>query len=529
MPAQLSYPGVYIEEIPSSVHTITGVATSITAFVGPAEWGPVNTSTIINSYADFDRMFGGLWAQSEMSFAVNDFFGNGGSQAVIVRLAPADARTATFTLPEDSSSPGSPPADVLGDLYMSLNLEAANPGAWGSNLSVSIDHNTKNPNDVTLFNLTASLTDPITNKTLITEKYLNLSTDPASSRYVTTTLAQNSQLLAVQESNTTDEVPPIRPAATFTPVIGQGGSDGTVLTDNDFIGGQTAADKQGLYALENTDLFNILCLPPFAGDNISQNLIAAAAEYCERRRAFFLVDAPSTWTSVQTAQTQFTNNGVGTSSANAGVYFPRLIEQNPLLDNQLDTFVPCGAVAGIFARTDAQRGVWKAPAGQDAVLNGVSQLSVPLTDMENGQLNPLGVNCLRSFPIIGRVVWGARTLQGADVLESQWKYVPVRRFALFLEDSLYRGTKWVVFEPNDETLWSAIRLNVGSFMQNLFQQGAFPGTSPTTAYFVKCDSESTTPYDVDQGIVNIVVGFAPLVPAEFVVIQIEQIAGQAQV
>jgi hypothetical protein len=178
-----------------------------------------------------------------------------------------------------------------------------------------------------------------------------------------------------------------------------------------------------------------------------------------------------------------------------------------------------------MARTDSQRGVWKAPAGLDATLNGAAELTVKLTDGENGQLNPLGVNCLRSFPAVGRVVWGARTLRGADILASEWKYVPVRRTALFIEESLYRGTQWVVFEPNDEPLWAQIRLNVGAFMQNLFRQGAFQGRTPREAYFVKCDKETTTQTDINLGIVNIVVGFAPLKPAEFVVIKIQQIAG----
>ena len=153
---------------------------------------------------------------------------------------------------------------------------------------------------------------------------------------------------------------------------------------------------------------------------------------------------------------------------------------------------------------------------------------MPLTDAENGELNPLGVNCLRTFPAAGRVVWGARTLQGDDRLASEWKYVPVRRTALFIEESLYRGTQWVVFEPNDEPLWAQIRLNVGAFMQNLFRQGAFQGKTPAEAYFVKCDKETTTQNDINLGIVNIVVGFAPLKPAEFVVIKLQQIAGQIQ-
>jgi phage tail sheath protein FI len=181
-----------------------------------------------------------------------------------------------------------------------------------------------------------------------------------------------------------------------------------------------------------------------------------------------------------------------------------------------------------MARTDADRGVWKAPAGLAANLVGVPQLSVPLTDNENGELNPLGINCLRAMPAAGRVVWGARTLEGDDRTPSDWKYIPVRRTALFIEESLYRGMQWVVFEPNDEPLWAQIRLNAGAFMHNLFRQGAFQGQSPKDAYFVKCDKETTTQNDINLGIVNIIVGFAPLKPAEFVVIKLQQMAGQIQ-
>jgi uncharacterized protein len=181
----------------------------------------------------------------------------------------------------------------------------------------------------------------------------------------------------------------------------------------------------------------------------------------------------------------------------------------------------------MYATIDGSRGVWKAPAGTETALVGVSGVQVPLTDAQNGLLNPVAVNCIRNFPVYGVVIWGARTTQGADEVGSQWKYVPVRRLALYLESSLYQGTQWVVFEPNDEPLWAQIRLNVGSFMQTLFRQGAFQGSTPQQAYFVKCDSETTTSTDQDNGIVNIVVGFAPLKPAEFVIIQIQQMAGQS--
>ena len=182
-----------------------------------------------------------------------------------------------------------------------------------------------------------------------------------------------------------------------------------------------------------------------------------------------------------------------------------------------------------MARTDTTRGVWKAPAGLDASINGIQGINVPLNDAENGMLNPLGINCLRVFPVNGRVIWGARTLRGADQLADEWKYIPVRRTALFIEESLYRGTQWVVFEPNDEPLWAQIRLNIGAFMHNLFRQGAFQGTTPRDAYFVKCDKETTMQNDINLGIVNIVVGFAPLKPAEFVIIKLQQMAGQIEV
>ena len=218
----------------------------------------------------------------------------------------------------------------------------------------------------------------------------------------------------------------------------------------------------------------------------------------------------------------------GTMARNAALYFPRVRQPDPERQGQVDTFVPCGIIAGVMSRTDANRGVWKAPAGLDAALNGIQGLQVNLTDAENGQLNQLGINCLRIFPINGRVVWGARTMRGANQLADEYKYIPVRRTALFIEESLYRGTQWVVFEPNDEPLWAQIRLNIGAFMQNLFRQGAFQGSTPREAYLVKCDKETTTQNDINLGIVNILVGFAPLKPAEFVIIKIQQLAGQVE-
>ena len=548
MPVTPTYPGVYIEEIPSGVRTIMGVATSITAFIGRAQRGPVNEPITINSFADYERRFGGVWEKSTMSYAVRDFYLNRGSQVIIVRLHNG-ATPAKMRLPTRSP-----------ELNDELRLEAANVGSWGNNLSASVDYETKKPSDTGLFNLTIEEKDPDTKAVVNTERFLNVSVKPTDSRYLPRVLEKSSNLVRVSKDK--DSMPNTRPLKSTEPVTPQSpplsppmsppasetpGSDGNHLTDSEFFGNGMQDKKEGLYALEKADLFNLLCIPPYTTRNgtpppsppepevrptdVTTTLIDEAVAYCEKRRAMLIVDPHSDWKDKEKTKKSFTaTSGAypGITSNYAALFFPRLKQPNPKRDNQVEEFVPCGAVAGVFARTDAERGVWKAPAGQEARLTGVPQLSVPLTDAENGELNQLGINCLRAFPVYGRLVWGSRTLEGADRLASEWKYIAVRRTALFIEESLYRSTKWVVFEPNDEPLWAQIRLNVGAFMHNLFRQGAFQGKTPREAYLVKCDKETTTQNDVNQGIVNILVGFAPLKPAEFVFIKIQQLAGQIE-
>ncbi|MET0780285.1 MAG: phage tail sheath C-terminal domain-containing protein [Microbacterium sp.] len=528
MPVQLSYPGVYVEEVPSGVRTIVGVATSVTAFVGAAPRGPVDEPVTVTGFGEYQRVFGGLWEGSRLGFAVRDFFLNGGGNAVVVRVFRTRAA----------------PARNAAELKQgSLEVVAANPGVWGNALRIRVDHDTRAPDPAkgetatTLFNL--SVRDGATGQI---EQHRNVAVGADHPSYVGRILERDSVLVrltavgaARPAAHTTD--PPAgksvwdeQTPATSTGVVLTGAgaglaADALELQPADYVGGTTEADKEGMFALEKADLFNLLVIPPPAeGDLDATDVIPAAATYCESRRAMLLLDAPVAWSTVGAAKAGITA-GVGTVTKNAAIYFPLLLQPNPLRDNTVEKFSPGGTVAGVIARTDAQRGVWKAPAGLDATLNGAPQLTVALTDADSGQLNPLGVNCLRAMPGVGRVVWGARTLQGADRLASEWKYIPVRRTALFIEESLFRGTQWVVFEPNDEPLWAQIRLNVGAFMNNLFRQGAFQGTTPKEAYFVKCDRDTTTQADIDLGIVNIHVGFAPLKPAEFVVIRLQQMSG----
>jgi phage tail sheath protein FI len=306
-----------------------------------------------------------------------------------------------------------------------------------------------------------------------------------------------------------------------------GGLDGTAPQTGDYLGNQAA--QTGFFALDPVDIFNLMIIP---GDvDVPQGTFDAiwgpASTYCQQRRAFLLVDPPAPWTAagrpaVVQDTTLINNLRSLVVKENAAVFYPRL---RYTAGAPVRTIAPAGAIAGVMARIDSTRGIWKAPAGVEADIRGIVGLEVKLTDLENGVLNKQGANVLRVFPS-GFTVWGARTLAGSDDLGSEWKYIPIRRFALFLEESLFRGTKWVVFEPNDEPLWAQVRLNLNAFMMGLFRQGAFQGSTPKDAFYVKCDAETTTQADRNLGIVNIEVGFAPLKPAEFVIIKIQQIAGE---
>jgi phage tail sheath protein FI len=490
MPVALTFPGVYIEEIPSGVRTITGVATSITLFVGWAARGPIDRAVRLTSFADYERQYGGLDRRTLLGYSVKQFYENGGGDAYVLRIADDDAESA---------------AASIGD----LTLTAASSGAWANDYRVRL---TRRADDASRFTLEV-LHQPSSDA--VVESFENLSMDSSDARFVQTVINGRSSFITAAAGSTTT------PAnATVDLDDTTAGDDGTVLApaDSDFQSALLAFFATGGIA-DRIDLFNIVCVPGL----VHAATISTLQGHCRRRRAFLIVDCVDSET-VATVVASLSGL-TGADALNAAFYFPWVRSPDPLQAGALRAFPPCGFVAGVFARTDSTRGVWKAAAGSEAGLNGASGLVITMSDAENGQLNPKAVNCLRTLPVFGTVVWGARTLHGDNDRASEWKYVPVRRMALFLEESLYRGTQWVVFEPNDEPLLAQIRLNIGAFLQNLFRQGAFQGTSPREAYFVKCDKETTTQTDINLGIVNIIVGFAPLKPAEFVVIKLQQIAG----
>jgi phage tail sheath protein FI len=746
MPINPTYPGVYVQEIPSGVRTIVGVSTSVTAFAGSAKSGPVDKAIHILSYSDFERNFGGLSDDSEMSYAVRQFFSNGGSDAWVVRVAK-NAHAATITLKNNTSH------DVL-------QITAIDEGKTGNQIEIGVDYKTGNPSstfnlavgDEMFLDLSMNSNDPryvediidgvskqvevkrvadlsglgtgtstsgeishvntlldanhnqlrisvnglppisvqialpvtdigtlcaaiqatvqaADNADQAISKFTCESNAPDNNRIVMTSgepgevssvrvlaglrndAAGRLKLGTINGGQETDAVSVIRPieapdrgtltsgvlassdlsglpgtgkrsfyisidgygpdivdigitaavgatlqdklqdiagriqtkvsalktsnpsykyftctAGTSQLILASGsrGAGSTVMvnevTSDSLVAGlklllptattnqpvtnvmlqggneesftdaeayniyiSSRADRKGIYALESVDIFNLLCLPGVTDSGI----LADADSYCQERRAFMIIDAPHITKKPSEMVTVISGTALPKSD-HAAVYYPWIRIADPLKGGKLRSCPPSGTVAGLYARTDSARGVWKAPAGTDATLVGVKEAEYLLTDMENGTLNPLGSNCIRIFPVFGAVAWGARTLRGADQMASEYKYIPIRRLALFIEESLFSGTKWVVFEPNDEPLWAQIRLNLGAFMHSLFRQGAFQGQTPKEAYFVKCDKETTTQDDINKGIVNIVVGFAPLKPAEFVIIQIQQIAGQIQ-
>jgi len=587
MPVTVSYPGVYVQELPSGVHTITGVATSIAAFAGYASQGPTSPQLVL-SWADYARTYGGLVSGNPLGYAVSQFFGNGGSQAYIIRLTDSGlpnstSATANLTLSGaaavaggaagggaaapagGAAAPAGGAAAPAGGAAVpaggaaapaggaaapaggaaapagpgSITFEAAtqgapNPGIWANNYGVVIKNQSGSSSRFSL----QVIYNPSPGKTAATvvESFANLSIsspDPQG-RYVGDILNAQSNYIAVKPNSNTLTAPPapttVAPGNLIAATANLGsGNDGSPLAPQSPGGPFENAlldptnGVGGINQLVHVDIFNLLCVP----GEVDPPTISTLESFCAAHRAFMIVDCASTDTVNSLSSNPGPNNDItGTSGANAAFYFPWINAPDPLSQGGTGPFPPCGYVAGIYASTDGSRGVWKAPAGTATSLTGVIGPNIPLNDADNGLLNPVAVNCIRNFSAYGTVVWGARTLQGNDEVGSQWKYVPVRRLALYIEESLYRGTQWAVFEPNDEPLWSALRLSIGSFMQTLFRQGAFQGQTPQDAYFVQCDDETTTQSDINLGIVNVLVGFAPLLPAEFVVIQIQQMAGQ---
>ncbi|PMN70260.1 phage tail sheath family protein [Enterovibrio norvegicus] len=640
MPVALTYPGVYIQEIPSGSRSIGGVATSIAAFVGGFSRGPLNSPVTLFHVGDFDTHLGGVHTDSETSYAISQFYLNGGGQAVAVRVGGGT----TGDMIVQSWNGATSLSFIAGRQIQDALVE--DPGRWNNHIRVDIDYLTSDP--ANLFNLLVTeirhvdglevpvRSEAFRNVSMVTTHPRNVlsvvnddslmvqlelpdaGTDmPAPTGFYSgvqtvntyadmadnttlqvdlgtgshdvsivattkpTTIAEAALMLQNAIRDTRPEDPlwaqcqvvvradriaifsgrnsPEYRSGQMVSINESAGDAGTVLMllagsaeanvqqyamNNVVAGHQTGATpgtdgvtptaeqlrgnralRTGMYALEDIDLFNIMSIPE-ASDLGSvaamSSVISPAISYCEEQRAFLLIDPPDDVNSVEEASDWLDEvAGAGLRHRNTAAYYPRVQVPDPNNENRLRTIAPSGTVAGLYARKDTESGVWTAAAGITAGLRNVISFNHSLTNNEIGLLNPIGLNCLRNGGISGNIAWGVRTLRGADALASEWAYIPVRRTALFIEESLFRGLQWAVFQPNDEPLWSEIRIAVTNFMQGLFRQKAFQGSAPEQAFLVKCDAETTTPADRAAGRVNVLVGFAPKNPAEFVVVSLQ--------
>ncbi|GAA1552856.1 phage tail sheath subtilisin-like domain-containing protein [Kribbella sancticallisti] len=517
----LLHPGVYVTEIPAGLRSIEGAPTSTTIFVGETERGPLGP-TKITSRADYERLFGGYYRAREASppaeptrvlttYAMDAFYANGGSTAYVLRaMDGADAG-----LPARRES-----------------VVASSPGVWGE--SVAVAFLAPSGVDASRFRIVVVYDSPDPGKERrVVETWDRLSVVPGDENYVVDIL-QRSGFIRWDDSTpvtapTLDLLgsPPSTAPSESDIVLGATALSGGVGGGEDLGFAQySALLAEQLEGVDDAALLVATCDALLSQSADYTSYVSAFVAYAEgrpRRDLFFVGDLPRQRTaataSIATSATLLAFDSLGASNFSA-MYWPHVVVgdvagvgRNPTI-----TLPPAPFVAGVFARIDGRRGVWKAPAGTEATLALTVGLEHQLNDLHSDELNPVGVNALRTIPGAGRAVWGSRTMMPS----SEWRYVPVRRTAIFLRTSIYNGIQWAVFEPNDEPLWSSLRASIGAFMETQFRRGAFAGRTSDEAYQVKVDSETTTPIDQAAGVVNILVGFAPLRPAEFVVVQLSQ-------
>lgn len=505
-------PGVYVREAAGGARAIEAAPTAVTVFVGETERGPVGP-TSITSATQYRRLFGDYLrtdtgtsgtARLFMPFAVQGFFDNGGPRAYVLRLV--DGTPATSTL-------------AVGDGSSTAAIDARAPGDWGEGLRIAIVDSTDA--DAARFNLHVYYQAPGETSHTEVEVFEGLSADPRDEKYLVDQLARSAYV-------TWNGVDVFRPdnegGTTATPpgtaLAGGSGGDGAVAP---------TAYSTALAALDGIDdAALIVCgsdlminATSAADHNNALNAVLAYVEARPQRDLFLVADVPRSVPAtdpVGDAVTHARNNI--NASDHLGLYWPRIVVGDPIgLGRNPSLAIPAaGHIAGLYGRTDGRRGVWKVAAGVAATVAGATGLDFQVIDRDQDRMNPHGLNALRTVPGAGRVVWGGRTRRPT----TEWRYINVRRTAMFLRRSIYNGIQWAVFEGNDETLWAALRQTIGGFMDAQFRNGAFAGETAREAYFVKCDSDTTTPEDQAAGIVNVQVGFAPLRPAEFVIVTLSQ-------
>jgi hypothetical protein len=498
MPNYLS-PGVYVEEVEAGSRPIEGVGTAVAAFVGLAARGPANTPTLVTNWNQFTATFGEFVEGSYLAHAVYGYFLNGGGAAYVVRVgADGVMPTASAELPS-AADKGKP----------AFRVAALESGPSGNDLTVEVEAPADAPEG------TFKLVVKQDGKSI--ETYDNLSTGKGKQNVATVVKAQ-SKTITIEEVGTVGA-----PAAGSVALAGGGSAMPARVSPKDYVG--NSSDRTGFAGLEAVDEVTMLAVPDLMsvyeqgiidleGLQAVQLAMLAHCELMGDRVA--ILDAPPGLNAQQVKEWRV--DKAGYDSKYATLYWPWIKVFDPL-SGQARFVPPAGHVAGIWARNDDTRGVHKAPANE--VVRGAISLALNLTKAEHDQLNPNGINCIRAFPGRGIRIWGARTISS----DPSWRYLNVRRLFNYVEESIFEGTQWVVFEPNDVRLWGRVKRTINAFLLRVWRDGALFGVTPDQAFFVKCDGENNPPEVRDAGQLIVDVGIAPVKPAEFVVFRIAQFSG----
>ncbi len=495
MPNYLS-PGVYVEEVEAGSRPIEGVGTAVAAFVGLAGRGPANTPTLVTNWNQFTSTFGDFIEGSYLAHAVYGYFLNGGGAAYVVRVG-ADGVVPTATAEVPSSTDKAKPA---------FQVAALEAGPEGNDISVDVQPAA----DEGSFKLV------VKRGGREVESFDNLTTAKGKQNVATVVKAQSKTI-------TIEEAGALAPAAGTTSLAGGSAAVPSRVTPDDYVG--NSADRTGFAGLEAVDEVTMLAVPDLMAV-YEQGMIdleglqavhLAMIAHCELMGdRVAILDAPPGLNAQQIKEWRV--DKAGYDSKYATLYWPWIKVFDPL-SGQAKFVPPSGHVGGIWARNDDTRGVHKAPANE--VVRGAISLALNLTKAEHDQLNPNGINCIRAFPGRGIRVWGARTISS----DPSWRYLNVRRLFNYIEESIFEGTQWVVFEPNDQRLWGRVKRTINAFLLRVWRDGALFGATPDQAFFVKCDEENNPPEVRDAGQLIIDIGIAPVKPAEFVVFRIAQFSG----
>jgi uncharacterized protein len=479
-------------------HAIERVPTGVTAFVGRTLKGPVSQPLAVTSFAAFQQYFGGLWQPSTLSYAVEQFFENGGREARIVRVDNG-ARPCTITLPAGAGT---------------LRLVALNPGSR-EYLRASVDYDGLTAAEHERFNLVVQRVRTAGSELVEDQEiYRRISVAPGSGRFVGDVLLQSRLVRMLGEPSlqrpNRSAGGPGGVAVGYT-LSNPDGDDGAPLTDYDVIG--AAAAGTGLFGLRGVTRFNMLCIPPLTRErDVGLSTLLVGARLCRERHALLIIDPPASWTSARAAL-----DGLRTwpfRSESAVMYFPR-VQAFDRLRGRVEIFGSCGAAAGMIARSDEAWPVWTAAESEEAVLRPGLKPAVPVSEADRVRLAQVGVNTLLAVRGGSRSGVSPRTLATGGSGAADWRYLSARRLALFVAASIEQGTRWVLLEHNGPATWERARLQVQAFLDALAAQGAFAGAAADETHFVIADQRVNRPQTLAEGKFNLLFGFATSKPGEF--------------